>query len=215
MPLSVGVFMGYSVFIKMYMRVGMMMLLAMCMALMAGAPEKSTDLMRCEIRYDFQSGLKFVSDALQMMRLHHAEHYLLVDCQRDIHFRAFHNGRPVLVAYGMSELYAASDYRVMVFIGKSTHVDYENRIQLDAEHGRFSRGLVVGHHIAVDDLRLALQSYRVFLSARPFAEKTAFLRCPLVEKYIIDICFFKLLFPFRIFIYIPENLCIYFHISFS
>lgn len=60
MPLSVGVFMGYSVFIKMYMRVGMMMLLAMCMALMARAPEKSTDLMRCEIRYDFQSGLKFV-----------------------------------------------------------------------------------------------------------------------------------------------------------
>lgn len=83
----------------------MAVIMLMGMALLARTTEKTSYLMRSEIRNDVEPLLEFKCYPFYMMCLHHGEHNFLINCQRHIHLRAFHNRRPVLIADGMAQLY--------------------------------------------------------------------------------------------------------------
>ena len=72
-----------------------------------GASEKFADFVGREESNDFLSGLKLVSDVLEMMRVHNAQHHFLVHGQGHIHLGAFDDSRPMLVADGVPQFQAS------------------------------------------------------------------------------------------------------------
>ena len=105
------------------------------MALMGCSSEESADLVGRKIWYYVCARLEFISDALDMVRLHHAEHYLLVDSERDIYLRSFHYCGPVLVADGVPEFYADAHYVERVLVFDAAEVDHEHVAEVKTQDG--------------------------------------------------------------------------------
>ena len=87
-------------------RVGM----DMSMTFLSRTAKEISYLMRREIWYHFCAGLKLVGDSRYGMGVHDTFHYFLVDGEGYIYLCALYHCRPVLVAYGVSELNACLDY---------------------------------------------------------------------------------------------------------
>ncbi len=206
-----GMLVGDTVFVKMDMRVGMMMFLAVGMALMSRTSEKTADLMGGKIWYNLHPFLELIRDSLEIVCLHYGKHHLFVDSERHIYLRAFHHGRPVLVSDGMSQFHTPADDGLMVFVGERVKVNHKHRAELYAEHNGFARFRIVIDNVAVGNLCVPPQCDGVFRPACSLCQEPALLCRPLVEEYIVYFRIFEFGFPFGITVHVAEHFGIYFH----
>ena len=183
----------------------------MRMAFMTCSAKKTTNLMRSKIRNHLQALLKFECNPFNMVCLHNGKHDFLIYSERHINLRTFHYCGPVLITDGVSKFDSHPYDSVVVFTRKFCHIHHKNRTQFYAEHCSFISFRIKGDDITINNLRVASQSYGIFLPADAFPKETRFLSGPLVEEYKIYFGILEFLFPFRRNIHIAENLIIYFH----
>lgn len=180
---------------------------------MARSAEETAYLVRRHIGYHLLTLHKFVGDAGDVVSLHDGEHHLTVNSQRHIHLRALHDGGPVLVAYGMTQLQRRAYHRVGIAVAYSREVYHKDRIQLEAEHNRALRFRIIGDDVAVHYLCMAGQSHGIFLAGRAGGEKTRLLRSPLIKEDIIYLTILQTVAPLFGCIDIAEYFSIYIHIQ--
>ena len=143
--------------------------------------EEPPDFVRSEVGYHFCAGLERAGDSLQSVGLHDARHHLAVDRQRDVDFRPFHYGRPVLVADSVTQFDGCMDQFVGRCSGQCREIGHQYVVELDAECDDPPIQRVIGQNVAVGELRAAFECHGIFVARLAAHDETAFLCRPLVE----------------------------------
>ena len=120
-----------------------------------------------------------------MVRLHHALHYLAVDRKRHIYRRPLDHGRPVLVAYGMTQLDGDMYDRLRRHRGQRGHVYGHDVVEPYAHDEHRAVPCILEEYVAVVDAAVAFERYCVFVAAVARRGEAALLRRPLVELDIL------------------------------
>lgn len=190
--MSVGVW-GMDVTVRLY---DMTVVVYMRMRLVRSPAEKTPDLVRSHIRYDFLTLVKFKFYIFDIVSLHDREHHFLVDSKGYVHVCPLDHGRPVLIANGMAQLHTYADNILGRKRAELRQVDVEHGIELEAKYNSCGCLRIKSNNIAIYYLALPAQRHRILGAADTTPQKTAFLSCPLVEIDLVDVHIFQFNTPF-------------------
>lgn len=172
-----------------------MLVMNMRMGLGASGTEQPANLVRSQIGYDLIARTELAVDILDAVRAHNALHDLAVDRQRHIHRRTLDHSRPMLIAYGVSQLDGSLYDRLGSLPRQGAEIDHHDLVKAYA-YGRYPASLrIVINDVAVGDLPVSLQGHRIAVATVARRYETALLRRPLVKLYILHLAAGYTLFP--------------------
>lgn len=146
-------------------------MMVMDMVIMRCAAKETPYFMGRHIGYHFPAWLEVIAYAFKMMRVHHAEHDLPVNCEGHVDFTALYHSRPMLIANGMTKLEAASDNFFRGPVCNSSQIDDHYRIEIQLENCQTPQFRIKRNYIAINNLRLSFKRYRIFSSALAFGKE--------------------------------------------
>ena len=154
--------------------------------------------MRSQVWNHLGTRMEMVGNAFYMVGVHHTLHHFLVHCKWHVNFGTFDHGRPMLVAYGMSQFNTDACNVSPVFRSQSRQVDNEYWTQFDSDNDSFLRFGMIVYDVTIVHFLVTLQGNGVFLSVGIGGYKPALLCGPLVEDQFNPFQSFQSLFPFRV-----------------
>ncbi len=155
----------------------------MNMVVAVGCPsEEAANLVRCHIWDHLCALMESVFDIVDVVGLHNAQHHLPVDRQWHVYLSAFHHGGPMLVADSMTEFYRDAYDLFGSLTLELREVDLKHGIQTQTQHNHLFLVRIIVDHVAVYNLRLALECHGIFVAMVALGEETALLRSPLVKN---------------------------------
>ena len=154
--------------------------------------------MRSQVWNHLGTRMEMVGNAFYMVGVHHTLHHFLVHRKWHVNFGTFDHGRPMLVAYGMSQFYTDACNVSPVFRSQSRQVDNEYRTQFDSDNDSLLRFGMIVYDVTIVHFLVTLQGNGVFFTVGIGGYKPALLCGPLVEDQFNPFQSFQSLFPFRV-----------------
>ena len=159
--------------------------------------EQTPYLMRSQIGYYLIARTEFVADILYMVSAHDAVHDLAIDSQRHIHRSSLDHRRPMLVAYGVSQLDGDVYDGFGILLCQASEVDDHYVIEAYS-YGRYSALLrIILYDVAIRELRSAFECHGIFVVSVADSHETTLLRRPLIEFHILHVAIGNALLPLR------------------
>jgi hypothetical protein len=159
--------------------------------------------MWCEIGHDLSARYKLVADTFEVVRLHDGGHHPAVDRERHIDEVALDQCRPVLVAHRMSQFDAGAHRHLRREARQFVQVHDHDVAHLDARDKGRKRLRVPEEHVAIPEVRAAIDGDGNFGALCGQLAEAALLRLPLVDLQHVDLGRSQPTGPFRI-AYIAE-----------